>query len=248
MKRIYHDSKTFVDMKMKQLPNKTWEIFQELMNRTASDPSTEQLEDFLNENFEPAGSEFEKWEPSDWIKHPKFLDNIADFEFREWGRQLNNLWKVLGRKIKDDVRENQDLYSIIYVPHPVIVPGGRFREFYYWDSYWIIRGLLLSEMYATVKGMLGNFFSIVESYGCIPNGGRIYYSKRSQPPLLIPMMKSYLDATNDVKFLKANIDIMEKEFQYWMTNHTVSVEKDGKRYTLARYKDASSGPRPESYW
>lgn len=247
MKRIYHDSKTFVDMKMKQLPNKTWEIFQELMSRTASDPSTEQLKDFLNENFEPAGSEFEKWEPSDWIKHPKFLDNIADSDFREWGKQLNYRWKFLGRKMKDDVRENQDLYSIIYVPHPVIVPGGRFREFYYWDSYWIIRGLLLSEMYTTVKGMLGNFFSIVASYGCIPNGGRIYYSKRSQPPLLIPMMKSYLDATNDVAFLKDNIDLMEKEFQYWMTNHTISVEKDGKRYTLARYKDASSGPRPESY-
>lgn len=248
MKKIYHDSKTFVDMKMKQLPNKTWEIFQELMNRTASDPSTEQLEDFLNENFEPAGSEFEKWEPFDWAKDPKFLDSIMDSDFREWGRQLNNLWKFLGRKMKDDVRENQDLYSIIYVPHPVIVPGGRFREFYYWDSYWIIRGLLLSEMYTTVKGMLGNFFSIVESYGFIPNGGRIYYSKRSQPPLLIPMMKSYLDATNDVAFLKDNIDLMEKEFQHWMTNHTISVEKDGKRYTLARYKDASSGPRPESYW
>jgi len=248
MKKIYHDSKTFVDMKMKQLPNKTWEIFQELMNRTASDPSTEQLENFLNENFEPAGSEFEKWEPSDWIKHPKFLSKIKDSDYLEWGKQLNDLWKFLGRKIKDDVRENQDLYSIIYVPHPVIVPGGRFREFYYWDSYWIIRGLLLSEMYTTVKGMLGNFISIVESYGFIPNGGRIYYSKRSQPPLLIPMMKSYLDATKDVAFLKDNIDIMEKEFQYWMTNHTVSVEKDGKRYTLARYKDASSGPRPESYW
>ena len=124
-------------MKMKQLPNKTWEIFQELMNRTASHPSTEQLEYFLNENFEPAGSEFEKWEPSDWIKHPQFLYSIKDPGFREWGKQLNDLWKFLGRNMKDDVRENPDLYSIIYVPHPVIVPGGRFREFYYWDSYWI---------------------------------------------------------------------------------------------------------------
>ena len=140
--------------------------------------------------------------------------------------------------MKDDVRENPDLYSIIYVPHPVIVSGGQLRDFCYWDSYWVIRGLLLSEMYTTVKGMLGNFFSIVESYGFIPNGGRIYYSKRLQPPLLIPMMKSYLDATNDVEFLKDNIDILEKDFQYWMINHTISVEKEGKLYTLARYKDA----------
>ncbi|PNF19664.1 Trehalase [Cryptotermes secundus] len=248
MKRIYHDSKTFVDMKMKQPSNETLESFRELMNRTASDPTSEQLEEFLNEKFEPAGSEFENWDPSDWIKHPKFLKNIVDSDFREWGEKLNDLWKVLGRKMKASVKENPELYSIIYVPHPVIVPGGRFREFYYWDSYWIVRGLLLSEMYTTVKGMLGNFFSIVENYGCIPNGGRIYYSKRSQPPMLIPMVKSYIDATHDMTFLKENIDILEKEFEYWMTNHTISVEKDGKRYTLARYKDASSGPRPESYW
>jgi alpha,alpha-trehalase len=66
--------------------------------------------------------------------------------------------------------------------------------------------------------------------------------------MLIPMVKSYLDATHDMAFLKENIDILEKEFEYWITNHTVSVEKDGKKYTLARYKDSSSGPRPESYW
>jgi len=63
-------------MKMKQMPNTTWENFQELMNRTASRPSYEQLEDFLNENFEPAGSEYEKWVPSDWKKHPEFLYSI----------------------------------------------------------------------------------------------------------------------------------------------------------------------------
>ena len=50
----------------------------------------------------------------------------------------------------DDVLHNPELYSMMYVPHPFIVPGGRFREFYYWDSYWIIQGLLLSEMNHTV--------------------------------------------------------------------------------------------------
>lgn len=69
------------------------------------------------------------------------------------------------------MQNNPDLYSIIYVKNGVIVPGGRFLEFYYWDSYWIVRGLLHSEMYATVKGMLRNFFSVIDRYGFIPNGG-----------------------------------------------------------------------------
>lgn len=63
-------------------------------------------------------------------------------------------------------------------------PGGRFLEFYYWDSYWIILGLLHSEMQNTAKGMLLNFFSVIDRYGFIPNGGRIYYLTRSHPPML----------------------------------------------------------------
>ena len=102
-------------------------------------------------------------------------------------------------------------------------------------------------MYHTVKGMLTNFLAIVDTYGFIPNGGRIYYAMRSQPPLLIPMVKSYLDVSQDKQFLKDNINTLEKEFNFWLTNRTVQVEKDGKHYTLARYKDESSGPRPESY-
>lgn len=136
-----------------------------------------------------------------------------------------------------------ELYSIIYVKNPVIVPGGRFREFYYWDSFWIIRGLLISEMYTTAKGMLENFVSVVERFGCVPNGGRVYYSGRSQPPLMIPMFKEYLDATGDLKFIRDNLAVLEREFQYWMTNHTVEV----KGHKMSVYGGITSGPRPESY-
>lgn len=247
MSNIYVDSKTFVDMKMKNSPNETLNLFLEMMKKTGQRPSKTNLTDFLSEAFEDAGSEFETWEPADWKPDPKFINDIKDNHFKVWATELHLLWKLLCKKIKDDVRLHPDHYSIIYVPYPVIVPGGRFREFYYWDSYWIIRGLLLSEMYTTVKGMLSNFLSIINTYGYIPNGGRVYYAMRSQPPMLVPMMKSYIEATNDTVFLKENVDILEKEFSYWMLNHTVNIERDGKIYTLARYKDSSVGPRPESY-
>lgn len=91
--------------------------------------------------------------------------------------------------------------------------------------------------------MLKNFLSIVDRFGFIPNGGRIYYSMRSQPPLLIPMVKTYVDHTHDVEFAVAAVDVLAREFDYWMTNHTVMV----KGHLMARYGDKSSGPRPESY-
>ncbi|XP_050583012.1 trehalase-like isoform X5 [Bombus affinis] len=247
MASIYKDSKTFVDMKMKFSPNETLLLFREFMESVNQTPTRNQIEQFINNTFDQEGSEFEEWNPVDWTSQPKFLNKIHDHDLRKFASDLNQIWKMLGRKMKDDVRVNEDRYSIIYVPNPVIVPGGRFREFYYWDSYWIVKGLLLSEMYTTVKGMLTNFVSLVDKIGFIPNGGRIYYARRSQPPMLIPMVEEYLKVTNDYKWLEDNLHLLEKEFEFWMTNRTVDVEVDGVKYTLARFFEESSGPRPESY-
>lgn len=147
MARIFNDSKTFVDMKMKQDPAKTLDLFDEFMKKyEPAQPSREELLDWVNATFEPRGTEFVQWIPDDFNKHPAVLDKIKDKDFREFAEELNGIWLELGRQMKKDVADNPELYSIIYVENPVIVPGGRFLEFYYWDSYWIIRGLLLSEM------------------------------------------------------------------------------------------------------
>lgn len=199
MKEIYTDSKTFVDMKMKGKPKETLEAFNAFMAEKNNDPSREELKAWVESNFEKPGAEFEDWIPDDWVANPAFLKHIKDADLREFASKLNQIWHELGRKMIADVAINSDQYSIIPVDHPVIVPGGRFREFYYWDSYWIVKGLLLSEMKKTTRGMLENFLSIVQRYGFIPNGGRIYYSMRSQPPLLCAMVKAYVDATNDTR-------------------------------------------------
>lgn len=98
-------------------------------------------------------------------------------------------------------------------------------------------------MYTTAKGMLENFLSIINRFGFIPNGGRIYYSERSQPPLLAGMIKAYVDKTKDLEFMKAAVPILEREFYFFYNNHMVEV----KGYALAVYGDKSTGPRPESY-
>lgn len=247
MAGLYNDSKTFVDMKMKLSANITMEHFYEMMNRTGSHPTKADIQEFVNQNFDPEGSEFEDWRPTDWKDNPSFLKNIKDPLLNQWASELNRLWLSLGRKMKSEVKDNQDQYSIIYVDNPVIVPGGRFREFYYWDSYWIIKGLLLSEMRSTARGMILNFINIVERIGFIPNGGRIYYVMRSQPPFLIPMVRLLMDDSYDEQFLRTHIHSMDKEFDYWMTNHTVDVEHDGHKYKMMRYNSMSQGPRPESY-
>lgn len=152
MARIFNDSKTFVDMKLKQSPDITLKIFDDFMGKHNNTPSKAELESWVMENFDERGSEFENWIPDDFSKSPEILNKINDKELREFAANLNNIWLDLGRHMKREVIDNEDLYSIIYVDNPVIVPGGRFLEFYYWDSYWIIRGLLLTEM-TNVRGV-----------------------------------------------------------------------------------------------
>jgi alpha,alpha-trehalase len=83
---------------------------------------TLQVADFVNRTFKE-GDELQPWAPGDWTKNPAFLQKIANPDLKEWAKELNRLWKNLSRKMDDDVRENPDLYSIIYVPNGFVIPG-----------------------------------------------------------------------------------------------------------------------------
>ncbi|KAJ8315955.1 hypothetical protein KUTeg_005969 [Tegillarca granosa] len=243
--KLFPDSKTFVDMNLKASPDIVLQGFDELMKR--GNVSKDLLRKFVQQYFDGPGKEFETWQPSDYVRNPSFLKKIKNQNLQDFGWDMCSLWKELGRKIKDDVRLHNNRYSLTYLSHPFIVPGGRFREPYYWDSYWVIRGLLICEMNTTTKGMLENFFEQVEKLGHVPNGDRVYYSKRSQPPLLIQMVNEYYEHTKDLDFIQGNIDTLEKEYNFWMNNRNVVVWKDGQKYEVNHYSPVNNQPRPESY-
>lgn len=102
MARIHNDSKTFVDMKLKALPNITlanfyaWQVANPM-------PSIDDVRAFVNANFDPVGSEFEEWIPEDFVENPEVFNNIYDPDYRNFAIALNDLWLVLGRKMTDDV-------------------------------------------------------------------------------------------------------------------------------------------------
>ncbi|XP_041797035.1 trehalase [Chelmon rostratus] len=246
--KLFDDDKYFVDMKLKETPDA---VLSDFRNLSRGSPNMivppGKLQEFLRAHFEEPGTEFESWTPPDWHDKPKFLGGIADPELRNWAEKIHNLWKSLGRKIHAGVKDHPELYSQIYAPHPVVVPGGRFRELYYWDSYWVINGLLLSEMTDTAYGMIQNFLYLVNRYGFVPNGGRIYYERRSQPPFLTLMVESYYQATKDEEFLREALPALEQEYLFWMQNRSVAVKVNGAEHVLNRYHVQAGLPRPESY-
>ena len=251
---LNHSGRKFVDLKLKLTPPQVVENFKILMNKTSGKPNEQQLQTFLSKNFEDPGNFLSKWTPDDWVPKPKFVSDIYDLKLKKWMIDVNAIWKELGREYSNDVKVNNSLYSFIYVPHPFIAPGSKFITFYYWDSYWIIEGLIASDMLQTAKNMILNLISMVDQLGYVPNGGRKYYLGRSQPPMLIPMCLLYWKATKNLTFLNSSINSLEKEFNFWVKHRSLDVQKDGLHYKVFQYrasvnqKKSKIGPRPESYY
>jgi alpha,alpha-trehalase len=140
--------------------------------------------------------------------------------------------------------------SYLPISRPFVVAGGRFREPYYWDSFWVIEGLLRTQGSFTqiALNIIENFLDFVETYGFVPNGARLYYLNRSQPPLLSQMVKIYVEYTKNSTILERALPLLEKEYSFWTTNRTVQLTRGGRNYSLAHYAVLNTQPRPESYY
>lgn len=205
--RIYPDSKTFVDKKLRysesEILDKYYKFKQANKNLV---PTSSALRQFIDENFED-GNELEEWTPTDFTVTPSIVNKIRDQDYKQWAYSLNSIWKTLARKTKIDVKTHPDNYSLIWMPNGFVIPGGRFRELYYWDTYWIVKGLLLCDMRNTARGIIDNVISMVNRFGFVPNGSRIYYLNRTQPPMLILMVLAYYQATNDFDYVKSVLTV-----------------------------------------
>ncbi|CAJ0582729.1 unnamed protein product, partial [Mesorhabditis spiculigera] len=243
----HNDSKYFVDMPLTKSPEETRDAYAKQFGNDTHAIDVEALKKFIAEHFAEPGNEMTECTPSDWTAKPASFDKIIDPDLKEFAYDLNDIWKTLCRQIKGDVNANPSQYSLLYVPHEFIIPGGRFREFYYWDAYWIIKGLLASEMHRTVRNMIDNLVYMVKNHGFVPNGGRVYYLQRSQPPFLIRMAFEYYQKTKDLAWLKNNIDTFVQELEFWNKNRAVDVTINNKPYTFYQYRPTSNTPRPEGY-
>jgi alpha,alpha-trehalase len=144
--------------------------------------------------------------------------------------------------------------SLIPLPSRYVVPGGRFREIYYWDSYFTMLGLVESGRLDLVKDMLDNFAYLVEVVGHVPNGNRTYYLSRSQPPFFGAMVALFIDRTGTAEALPY-LDALEKEYAYWMDGASALARSQAFRRVvrladgslLNRYWDDRPEPRQESY-
>jgi alpha,alpha-trehalase len=163
---------------------------------------------------------------------------------------IDSLWDVLTRKPDEKAQS-----SLIPLPHSYVVPGGRFREIYYWDSYFTMLGLSVSKRIDLIENMVDNFAYLLNTIGHIPNGNRTYYVGRSQPPFFAAMVQ-LLSAEKGKEIGIKYLPELELEHHFWQknaailrgplssTNRVVALPNGS---ILNRYWDENCTPRPESY-
>ncbi|MCM3901227.1 MAG: hypothetical protein ND866_05950 [Pyrinomonadaceae bacterium] len=130
--------------------------------------------------------------------------------------------------------------GLLYLPHPYVVPGGRFNEMYGWDSYFIQVGLLRDGQSVLAKNMIDNHLYQIENYGVVLNANRSYFLSRSHPPFLTQMILGVHRQTNDTAWLKNAVPAIESYYRFWTEDPHLTAETG-----LSRYYDSGMGPAPE---
>jgi alpha,alpha-trehalase len=253
--KLYNDSKTAVDLPLNASVADVAAAYNELLAANSGSVTKEQLQEFVAAYLGAAGSELLVCTPADW--QPKngtaWLSNLQNAangtELRQFAQDVHDRWNILCRQMPPDVFEFPERHSLLPLTRQFIVPGDRFRETYYWDSYWVIRGLLVSDMTDSATSMVYNLLSLLKQIGHVPNGARVYYLNRSQPPLLSAMVRTVYETTNDMALLTTALPQLVKEAEFWSSgDHSVTiVAADGRTHNLSRYYADWYAPRPESY-
>lgn len=162
---------------------------------------------------------------------------------------IDTLWDMLTRSQGDQEPRGSD----IRLPRPYVIPGGRFRELYYWDSYFTMLGLALAGRQQLVESMIANFGNLIDRFGFIPNGTRSYYLSRSQPPFFYLMAGLSKDMSEDAR--RQRLAWMQREYGFWMSGaDNVAPGGEHRRVVrlsdgtlLNRYWDDVAAPRDESW-
>ncbi|MDR6431817.1 alpha,alpha-trehalase TreF [Brucella pseudogrignonensis] len=231
LQRVFPDSKSFADA----VPNGKPEEIVALYNAQSKLPGFN-LTAFVNSHFTLAQDAHKAY---------------ASVEGENVCEHIDTLWDYLKREPTND----EALGSLLPLQFPYVVPGGRFREIYYWDSYFTMQGLIASGRVDLAETLLRNLADLATRYGHVPNGNRSYYLSRSQPPFLAAMVELMVSVKGKAEY-KKYLPALEAEYAYWMDgseglrpgerHRNVVMMPDGA--VLNRYWDEKDTPREESYF
>jgi alpha,alpha-trehalase len=229
-RRLFPDGKYFVDMEPRQRPAEIMLRYHQLRS-----PDDETLAAFVAEYFNPPP-----------IASMAEQTGVAPETLLE---HIRATWDHLVRQPQTATSHS----SVVPLSAPYLVPGGRFRELYYWDSFFTMLGLRADAREDLIEASIDNCTSLIERFGFVPNGSRSYYLGRSQPPvyyLMLDLSRSDCRSTSKRRF-----EALLAEHSFWMTDAKSLRPGEASRRAVSmpngailnRYWDEAALPRDESY-
>ncbi len=229
---IFPDSKTFPDLVPLEAPSMVLRDWEAEKVRPGFD-----LRAFVSSHFRgpaPPGPDVPEARPGEPL-----------------GRYVDRLWPVLAMDEPAPPRWS----TLLPLPGPIVVPGGRFRESYYWDSYFVMLGLEAAGKPALARSTLGDIATEIRRYGHVPNGSRSYYLSRSQPPVFSLMVDLVAARGGGGQFYRDALPELLAQWHYWMAgadrlapgHARACVVRLADGTVLNRYYDTRDVPRDESY-
>lgn len=128
-------------------------------------------------------------------------------------------------------------HGLLYLPHPYLVPGGRFNEMYGWDTAFPVLAWA-NEQPELMHQQVENQLYQIRAYGKVLNANRTYYLSRSQPPMIAAMVLAVAKSAKR-DWLDTAYTGLEKYYTYWTTGERVAPNG------LARYWDEGDTPAIE---
>ncbi|HEY1076909.1 MAG TPA: trehalase family glycosidase [Fontimonas sp.] len=256
--RLHADFKTLSDLHRKE-QDQTWAAHWQMQFASLKAVAPEQrtaarsalLLRYLDEAYEAednfANLDTDVVRPYWTLEHPDARVRAA-FEHIEthWGKLVKTSAGARGS-------------SLLRTPYPFLIPAGRFREAYYWDTAFGIDGLLATGRLELARMQADNFLELIRRFGFVPNGNRDYYLSRSQPPLSSQLVRAVVEAS-DAEFRSKGdttraatllrwvreraVPLLASEFlDFWSDPQTRFDAASG----LHRHWDALEVKRPERY-
>ena len=182
-------------------------------------------------------------------------------EFKDCLDYIDSYWdKIIHKPAREKVHNN-----FLNIPYHFITPNDKkFSYIFYWDTFFMFRGLMGTKREWVMKEMIGNFEYLFQKFGIIPNFSSHASVGRSQPPFLTTMILDIYKTFNNgngalsplkilrnfflkptstfghVKWLSKKMNTARKEYnKVW--NNSAQYNHFVEKYGLNRYGDRDIG-------
>jgi alpha,alpha-trehalase len=153
-------------------------------------------------------------------------------DYKDLLQHIEHYWK------ESTFEHTKDKFAHFGLPNKFVSPNdGIFKEDqFYWDSFFIILGLVRCGREELAVGMIDNFLFMQKRFNIIPMRNRFYNLGSSQIPFLTSMISEVYAVTGDSRWRTKTMRAAEQELAtYWMNKNL--TEKHIVYRGLSRYCD-----------